>query len=63
MNIYNAMAANQNPSADRDLNAHHVMTLIFVKLASTLDSRYLIKTLLTHRRIQNSETDILSLRF
>jgi hypothetical protein len=52
MNIYNAMAANQNQSADLDLNVHHVMTLIFVKLVSTLDYHNLIKTPFPRRRIR-----------
>jgi hypothetical protein len=52
MNIYNAMAANQNQSVDLDLNVHHVMTLIFVKLVSTLDYHNLIKTPFPRRRIR-----------
>lgn len=52
MNIYNAMAASQNPSADLDLNVYHVMTLIFVKLVSTQDYFILIKIPFPRRRIQ-----------
>lgn len=60
MNIFNAMAANQNQYAVQDLNVYHVKTLIFVKLVLTLDYFRLIKLLVLLLRIQIHQTEIFS---